>query len=555
VITELSADIYNQRARSGGLFMPGKKGLRFSFRILDFIFLSVLGGYIFLGLTRVPFHGDESTLIRLSRDFAYLFQDHDIQKVIYRQNPAYGSQEQYERVLTGALDPLTIGLAWTAAGMDREGLNGFWRWYPRGMDEWEYNVRAENMPSAELLTVARIPSTLFTVLSIFVVFAIAWNLSRSRPAAWVAAFLYATAPAILVNGRRAMQEGAMLLFTALALSSGLLIARELQAAAPRFRRIAAGFLLLALAAGCALAGKHTSVLAIVPVYFMLAVLIVRIAPGKNPPEEKRPDARCRLLCGWLGSGFLGVSVFFILMPVWWAFAWHWLLLLCLSALCFAIMFAGSGWGGWILRSVPAAAVLGISLLAPGAWNAVYQPIRIMVDARAELTRVHNTLGLDLPTFDSRIGEMADQLLSARTQYYESLVWDTLEEEQSQIRIYEGAGLDGRGGGLVWGLIILGLAAVGILTLIWKYRSWNGLYLGLWFLFPAAVLLAVNTLAWQRYYLILIAPWSVLAGFAAVPFARLTELIRDSIVRKNQSRLAPHTAVKKSKTNQVTAQAR
>lgn len=515
--------------------MPGKKGLRISFRISDFIFLSVLGGYIFLGLTRVPFHGDESTLIRLSRDFTYLFQDHDLQKVIYRQNPVSGSQEQYERVLTGALDPLTIGLAWTAVGMDPGGLNGFWRWYPKGLDEWEYNVRAGNMPSAELLIVARIPSTLFTALSVFAVFAIAWALSRSRPAAWVAAFLYATAPAVLVNGRRSMQEGAMLLFTALVVYFGLLTAREIRTAAPRLRRIAAGFCLLALAAGCALAGKHTSVLAIVPVYFMLAVLIIGLALRKNPLEGRSPGAPWRLLCGWLGSGFLGLSVFFILMPVWWAFSWNWLLLLCLSGLCFSLMLAGSGRGGRILQTAPAVAVAGISILTPGAWNAVYQPVRIMVEERAELTLIHNTLGLNLPNFGSRIGQMANQLLFARTQYYESLDWDLLEEEQSQIRVYEAARLDGRGGGLEWGLIILALAAIGIVTLILKYRGWNGLYLGLWFLFPAAVLLAFNTLAWQRYYLILLAPWSALAGFAAVPLTSSESISR---IRKMFARKTP-----------------
>jgi hypothetical protein len=36
-------------------------------RILDAIFLAGLCVYVFLGLPRVPFHGDESTLIRLRR--------------------------------------------------------------------------------------------------------------------------------------------------------------------------------------------------------------------------------------------------------------------------------------------------------------------------------------------------------------------------------------------------------------------------------------------------------------------------------------------------------
>ncbi|MGB7539022.1 MAG: phospholipid carrier-dependent glycosyltransferase [Anaerolineales bacterium] len=495
--------------------MASLKKHPFLARILDGIFLAGLSIYVFLGLSRVPFHGDESTLIRLSNDFAYLFQDRDIQKVIFRKEPYSWSEEQYQRVLTGAVDPLTIGLAWTAAGMDRADLNGFWRWYPSVFDEWEFNVRMGNMPSAALLNVSRIPSTLFTALSLIVVFAIAHSLARSRPAAWLAAFLYATTPAILVNGRRAMQEGAMLAFTALVVYGGLRMAREIRAAAPSRGRLATGYCLLGIFSGCALASKHTSALVIAAVFLALMILIVRSAGGELLPDQTR-ISRIRLLFGLLGSGLLGLSVFYILMPVWWAFPLHWLLLLGLSAFCFLIMIAGSGRWGWILRAAPAAALIGLTLFSPESWTAVYIPIRIIVEARAELTRVHNTLGLDLPTFGSRIGEMADQLLSARTQYYESLVWDTLEEEQSQIRTYEAARLDGRGGGPVWGVAILALAVCGSAALLFHRRGWGGFFLFLWLAIPAATLLLINTLAWQRYYLILIAPWSVLAGCAAVP---------------------------------------
>ncbi len=497
--------------------MASVENHRIHHRILDGFFLACLAAYVFLGLSRVPFHGDESTLIRLSMDYAYVYQDRDIQKVIYHGDRNSWSEDQYQRVLTGAVDPMTIGLAWAAAGMDRSDLNGFWRWYPSGFDEWVFNVRAGNMPSSALLNVSRIPSTLFTALSVIVVFAIAHLLSRSRPAAWLAAFLYAATPAVLVNGRRAMQEGAMLLFTSLVVYCGLRIARELRAEVPRRGRITLGYGLLGVFSGCALASKHTSALVLAPVFIALAILIVRSAGGEAPPEKNR-ITRLRLLFGLSGSGFLGLSVFYMLMPVWWSFPLHWLLLLCLSSFCFSIMIAGPGWRGWILRALPAAAVIGLTLARPVAWASVYQPIRIIVEGRAELTRVHNTLGLDLPTFGSRVGEMADQLLSARTQYYESLVWDTLEEEQAQIRTYEAAHLDGRGGGTGWGVILLALAAFGLATLVLQRRGWEGLFLSVWLAVPALGLLAVNTLAWQRYYLILIAPWSVLAGFAAVPLA-------------------------------------
>jgi dolichyl-phosphate-mannose--protein O-mannosyl transferase len=109
--------------------------------------------------------------------------------------------------LTGAVDPLTIGLARDITGWERWEVNGFWRWYPPGtQDEWSCSVYRDNMPATRLLEAARWPSSLFTAASIIIVFAVALGLSRSRPAAWLAAFLYGTTPAILVNGRRAMQE-------------------------------------------------------------------------------------------------------------------------------------------------------------------------------------------------------------------------------------------------------------------------------------------------------------------------------------------------------------
>jgi hypothetical protein len=486
------------------------------FRFLDGIFLAGLGAYVFLGLVRVPFHGDESTLIRLSMDYAYIFQDRKIQKVIYRPKPDSWSEERYQRVLTGAVDPLAIGLARSAAGMDRGDLNGFWRWYPNGVDEGVFNVAAGNMPSADLLNAARFPSTLFTALSVIAVFAVAFGLSRSRPAAWVAAFLYATAPAVLVNGRRAMQEGAMLLFTSLVVLCGMMAAREIRAKVPRRKRTALWYALLGASCGCALASKHAAALIILSVFPALAFLLPS-AGGELPPQEKS-RLRLGLLSGWLGSGLLGLSIFYALMPVWWGYPLHWLLLLSLSIFCFLILLAPPGWVGRILRAVPVAAAIGITMIAPRAWVGIYEPIRIIAEARAELTRIHNTLGLDLPDFGSRIGEMAGQLLSAHTQYYESLAWDTLEEEQAQIRVYESAHLDGRGGGPVWGMIILALVLGGSGVLLFRRRGWESFFLLLWLLIPAAVLLAVNTLAWQRYYLVLIAPESVLAGFAAVPIA-------------------------------------
>jgi 4-amino-4-deoxy-L-arabinose transferase-like glycosyltransferase len=487
--------------------------------VFEPIFLAVLGGYVVCGIPWVPFHGDESTLIRLSLDYEYLLIDGNAARVVYRPSAHGASKEQFERVLTGAVDPMTIGLARNVAGWERRDVNGFWLWYPQGMrDEWAFNVRMGNMPDPRLLEIARWPSALFAAASIIVVFAAASILSRSRPAAGLAAFLYATTPAVLVNGRRAMQEGAMLLFTSLTVLCAAFVLRELHNGAARWRRTAAAFVLLGLASGAALASKHTSALAVAPAY--LAVLIGILSAAAEGSPGQRRAARIRWFFTWLGSGLLGLAVFYILMPVWWCYPLHWLLLLCLSAACFLFGLPGGGRRAWILRAVPLAAAAGISLAVPDAVAGTYRPILQISRARAELTEIHEMLGPDLPSFASRIKEMADQLLFAKTQYYESLVWDNLEEEQSQIQAYEEAHLDGRGGGTAWGIVVSALAAGGLWAVVSRRRGWEAVLLLLWFAVPAATLLAVNTLAWQRYYLILIAPWSVLAGFAALPLGSL-----------------------------------
>jgi hypothetical protein len=506
------------------------------FHLLDGIFLALLVAYVFLGMTRVPFFGDESTFVRLSMDFAYIFQDHDIQKVVYRSlsesesTEPYTNEylEQYNRLLTGAINPLTIGLAWNAAGMNRGDLNGFWQWWsPMGSNQWSFNVLNGNMPSPYLLSIARIPSTLFTAISIVVIFVVALGLSRSRPAAWIAAFLYATTPSILDNGRMAMQEGALLLFTSLVVLCALSILRLIREGKPRWRRIFLGYGLLGLASGLALTGKENSALIIVPAY--LAVFIVLWSAGRELEPREKKAARFRLFFGLLGSGLLGLSVFYILMPVWWLYPFNGLILLCLSAICFRVGLTKPRWWIWIVQTISVTMLLLITVFVPGGWSGIYQPIQIMVQARADLIRAAERPGVTLTTFESRIGEMADQLLFAKTEY-----WAAFPESLAQIRIYKDYHLDGRRGGTVWGIVILVLVAGGLWVTLAARRGWETLFLMLWLAVPAVILLITNSLPWQRYYIMLIAPWSVLAGFAAVPITSSDFLgsVRKFLVRRS-----------------------
>jgi hypothetical protein len=490
------------------------------FRWLDVLFLALLGAYVCLGMTRVPFHGDESTFIRMSMDFVYIFQEGALQKVVYNPEPGFRSVEQDLRESIGAIDPLSIGLAWNAAGLLPSEINGFWYWYPQSEEnEWAYNVEQGNMPGARLLDTARLPSTLFTAAAIAVVFLVAFALSRSRTAAWLAALLYATTPSILVNGRRAMQEGAMLFFTALVVLCALYIVRTMRAGKARGGMLLVGYGLLGVAAGLALASKHTSILIVLPAYLIIIILGWRLGSEKDPQDRKA--AYFRLLIGLTGSGLLALSFFYFLTPVWWFYRLHWLILLCLAAACLLFAIPMQGWWKWVLRILPVAAILLTTMAEPSAWEGIYQPIPIIIQSRDELLQTQQAQGRVLPTLQSRIREMAVQLLSAKTQYYESYYWEGLPELDAQIRAYEAAHLNGRGGGIAWGIIVFMLIAGGVYAALFHRRGWETLFLFVWAAVPTGILLLANPLAWQRYYIILIAPWSVLAGFAVVPLASET----------------------------------
>ena len=78
-------------------------------------------------------------------------------------------------------------------------------------ENYDDNVGRGLVPSPAALNVYRTPSTLFTILSVGVVFLIG-KLYGGRPLAYFVSGLYALNPIILLNGRRALQEGSLLFF-------------------------------------------------------------------------------------------------------------------------------------------------------------------------------------------------------------------------------------------------------------------------------------------------------------------------------------------------------
>jgi 4-amino-4-deoxy-L-arabinose transferase-like glycosyltransferase len=267
-------------------------------RALDALFLLALSVYILAGAPLTPFHGDESTQIDMSRDFAVHVLLGQPEQLRYADPPSSATRQEL-RLLNGTVNVYSIGLAWHLSGFTTGDLNQQWDWGA----SWHYNQSSGHAPVASLLTASRWPSALLLVAGLLALFALAWQVG-GRPAALVAGLIYALHPALLLNGRRAMMEGSLIAFTALA---ALAAVGWLQARNNRAWLWAA---LFGLAAGMGLASKHTALLAVVPLGAAALVWAV------FETRRQRRALMLRLLQMALAAG-LAALVFYALNPAWW----------------------------------------------------------------------------------------------------------------------------------------------------------------------------------------------------------------------------------------------
>jgi 4-amino-4-deoxy-L-arabinose transferase-like glycosyltransferase len=265
-------------------------------RVLDALYTSVLVMYVVAGMAAAPFHGDESTIIYMSRDWFQLVGKGDLQSVSFRDPPPdpHAATDQQLRLVNGVLSKYAIGLGASLMGWTSKDINEQWLW---GAD-WDFNARTGHIPAMQLLFVSRLTSTLMTALSVAIVFAIGRQIG-GRGTAWIGAGIYALTPAVLLNGRRAVFEGATFLFSALVIWVGLILARRLW----RKKEAWQDWLVLGAASGLALAAKHTTIIVLLPIFISLAML------GWQRWSHTVIRAGAAAL--------LAIGVFLALNPAWW----------------------------------------------------------------------------------------------------------------------------------------------------------------------------------------------------------------------------------------------
>jgi 4-amino-4-deoxy-L-arabinose transferase-like glycosyltransferase len=262
----------------------------------DVLWCNLLALYILAGLHLTPFHGDEAMLIYASQDFRTAFLEGQPWQLT-TQPPYQVDSDPHLRILNGSLMPHLFGLSLWIGDLENQRPTRLWQWG----QSYDENLALGSRPGAEGLQAARWMACLALALSLIPLFGLGryWG---GRKVAYLATLLYASSPVILVNGRRAMHEGGLLLFGLMLLWA---TAWMLQQRSPRWAWLWVGLLL-----GLTLATKHSGV-----VYGIIALGWWALDTLWRMRIERRflwsPVGR------WLGAAMLGIGVFIALSPALW----------------------------------------------------------------------------------------------------------------------------------------------------------------------------------------------------------------------------------------------
>ncbi|MFN8527648.1 MAG: glycosyltransferase family 39 protein [Anaerolineae bacterium] len=440
-------------------------------RILDWIWVIGLMVYVYAGMPNATFHPDESQFVYTSNDYWVALVDGHPERLEINANtdvenrpetllgtPPYTIDSDAElRLLNGSVNRYAIGFLWEQSGQSRNRLPQApgWDW-GRTYDE---NMAKMRPPVGDLLNLARTPSTVFLMLSIPIVWALGYK-GGGRVGAYLATFLYALNPAILLNGRRTMQEGSMLFFGLFTIYMASYITSI------RARKRSPGsmnWLIFCASAVLALASKHTGVIFV-------------------------------------------------------AAAFGWLVAADLTRLTTRVFFGLSGW----VFAVPALLVLiigGFIALSPGLWSNPITRALDLVQLRSDLLNLQSELfpTTVLQTPDDRINAIFSQPFTTPLMHFEAPSWGEVPAVQDEIAAYENSGLNG----IAWGeagIFPTLLALIGFLLALFRLREQDiqgrafSMGMIVWSL-VTVLALTYNPLNWQRYYLPLIPVAGLLAGCA------------------------------------------
>ena len=423
-------------------------------------------------LASVPFHPDEATWIFMSRDLVLIARE-GLGAVCWQPGAA-ADPVALERARTAPLPRHILGLERLVGILPAGAVPVDWDW----TTTWTVNAERGAVPSASVLLAARIPMVLLTSFAALVVFLIARRLGGAV-AGWAAALVFIFNPLMLLHGRRAMSEAALVF--------GVCLAVWLMMRLPRSSLVQGAGVALAMLA------KHSGVV-VAP-----AALLSALWPGASPDVGRSP-AR---------PGSLGQEVMRAIRA------------LAFMALGFVVVFGLLSPSLWCN---PIAALGATLRERSGLVNAQLMQLRaagevFVLDTPAErIVALIDRVFVSSPVF-WEIPNYATETAAAETMYMQWPVANLL-------------------GGPVWGSLMLALALIGVALgalLIFRRAtppaSRRDLAIALlWVLGTALALLALVPIAWQRYYLPLVPALCVWQGYAAGHGVRAAELLGGKVRR-------------------------
>ncbi|MBI1281196.1 MAG: phospholipid carrier-dependent glycosyltransferase [Anaerolineaceae bacterium] len=435
--------------------------------------------YAALGLKIAPFHGDEAMHIYTSTDYTTAFIDHQVQNLPV--NPPYDIDGDARlRLLNGSVMRYTVGFIMQLNGLTKQDLppRPGWDWGLHYADD----VATGHMPMDALLTAGRTAALVYFALSIIAMFGIGWQFG-GRWTAYIASALYTLNPIILVNGRRALVESALLGFGLLTIWVALQIAQKLTpppAPLPagkegepiRSNGLWGWWIALIITSALTLVSKYSGTIFVAGAFGgVFIVEVVRVFRVKRP-------------FGNLISSTLKLTVSGLL-----------------------------------------ALVLTVAL-SPALWNNPISRVQDLTQMLQEqVTIVVSILSPEAPTtIPQRVEGIITQPFMTPVAYFEQASWAEAKPVTDSIAAYESSPLSGLPVNPITGILLTLLAAIGLTATVWPrirpYEAWSlSAVLIVWLLITLLNLL-INPLPWQRYYLPLIPIDTLLAAIGVMSIVKI-----------------------------------
>lgn len=465
-------------------------------KVIDLTLLSVLVAFVMLGLASVPFHGDESAYLILSEDYDRVVLKGEVEKVLFTEK---GSDKQNLRLTTGSVLAFTIGFLRDMTGNDDPIEKWLWG------ASWEENIALGKMPTPQLLNLARVGSAAMGAAGVVLFYLLALNLFSSRLSAWAATLVFATQGSLLVNMRRAMQEGPKFLFLILMALVAAQIAKDLAQGKLPWRK----FFLLGIASGLTLAAKQDTAPMLVAVYLALVFI---------PIWKKHHTQNIFLTTLYLGAATVLAYAFFLLfMPVFWGWWETAFVLIAVSVLLFQLPHLRDGRMAQAFTLIAAAFIVTMTLLAPALWTRIHTPVASMLQLReglvqTQLAFANNQNTREAESLRNRLPFLLESTISSNVMYFEAASFD-IPTYHALIDSYESSPLSGRTGSFAADGLIFALALFGIWSLARNFSASSLLTFSM-LLVTGLMLFLMIPLAWQRYYLILQIPYALIVGVGA-----------------------------------------